>query len=255
MYSQIALAALSHSMNAADRYVAIGLQLRPLKKGRAAHRPAHINISQAQLVRLICALIKSQSEGRAMNTNPENTNEQLNRLRYQRAALQGVLNYRMSPSPDKCIVPFAYPRDRNGVQHCTQLLLKYASEENRLRQRVRRKAQISSVETAPVSSWQLRAEVANGESAVFEVIETYSTTGRADECELVLPLPHISRKHAVLMPRAGGLGVRDLNSSNGTYVNGVLMQYAIMHEGDILTIGWQDFVVKYCGPAEGILIA
>jgi pSer/pThr/pTyr-binding forkhead associated (FHA) protein len=134
-------------------------------------------------------------------------------------------------------------------------LLKYASEENYLRQRVRRKAQISSVETAPVSSWQLRAEIANGESALFEVIETYSTTGRADECELVLPLPHISRKHAVLMPRAGGLGVRDLNSSNGTYVNGVLMQYAILHEGDILTIGWQDFVVEYCGPAEGILIA
>jgi pSer/pThr/pTyr-binding forkhead associated (FHA) protein len=191
-----------------------------------------------------------------MNTNPENTNQQLNRVRYQRAALQGVLNYRLSPpSLDQCRIPGFNPNDSSRIWQCTQQILKYASEENFLRQRVKRKAQIASGQPIPVSTWQLRSPLSGDESVVFSIVEAISITGRDDECELVLPLPHISRKHVVLTPQPDGLRIRDLDSTNGTRVNGVLVQEAVLHHGDTLTIAGLTLVLEYCGPMEGVFVA
>jgi pSer/pThr/pTyr-binding forkhead associated (FHA) protein len=190
-----------------------------------------------------------------MNTNPENTLQQLSRVHYQRTALQGVLNYRMTPSLDKCCIPGFNPSDPAGLWQCTQQILKYASEENFLRQRVKRKAQIASGQPIPESTWQLRSPLSDDESVVFNIVESISVTGRDDECELVLPLPHISRKHVVLTPQPDGLCVRDLDSTNGTRVNGVLLQEAVMHHGDTLAIAGLTLVLEYCGPMDGVFVA
>jgi hypothetical protein len=44
--------------------------------------------------------------------------------------------------------------------------------------------------------------------------------GRAPDCEVVLPSPHVSRYHAELVVDATGARLRDLGSTNGTKVDG-----------------------------------
>jgi pSer/pThr/pTyr-binding forkhead associated (FHA) protein len=191
-----------------------------------------------------------------MNTNLENTQQQLSRVHYQRIALEGVLKYRIStPSLDACRIPGVDVHAPQNIWQCTQEILKYASEENILRQRVKRKAKLASGQPVKESSWQLRSPLSDAESVVFNIVEAVSITGRDNACDLVLPLPHISRKHLVLTPQSDGLRLRDLDSTNGTRVNGELVQEAVLYHGDTLTIAGLIFVLEYCGATEGVFVA
>lgn len=59
---------------------------------------------------------------------------------------------------------------------------------------------------------------ANGESQ-FD-IEQETLVGREVECHVSLDSPHVSRYHAKIIVAREGASIEDLNSSNGTYVNG-----------------------------------
>ncbi len=62
--------------------------------------------------------------------------------------------------------------------------------------------------------------------------------GRTIECDIYLPSPAVSRKHAVFLMRGGQCGIKDLDSSNGTYLNGErLTQPVRLKEGDAIQIG------------------
>ncbi len=62
--------------------------------------------------------------------------------------------------------------------------------------------------------------------------------GRTLECDIYLPSPSVSRKHAVFVMRSGLCGVKDLDSSNGTYLNGErLARPSRLKEGDCIQIG------------------
>jgi len=54
----------------------------------------------------------------------------------------------------------------------------------------------------------------------FPIDSPEFTIGRRSGCSLKLGFSTVSGKHAVLTPRDGGLTLRDLDSTNGTYVNG-----------------------------------
>ncbi|MTE11623.1 ATP-binding cassette domain-containing protein [Nocardia sp. CT2-14] len=73
--------------------------------------------------------------------------------------------------------------------------------------------------------------------------------GRTSDNEIVVNDPMASRKHARLVPDQQGLAIEDLNSANGTFVNGRREQRALLRERDIVTIGNVDFVVQ-----EGTLV-
>lgn len=51
-------------------------------------------------------------------------------------------------------------------------------------------------------------------------IEQETLIGREVECAISLDSPHVSRYHAKIIVAAAGASIEDLNSSNGTYVNG-----------------------------------
>ena len=51
-----------------------------------------------------------------------------------------------------------------------------------------------------------------------------------------------SRHHAFLNPTPTGAEIRDANSSNGTFVNGVRVGSAALSDGDVVTIGNVDLV-------------
>lgn len=50
--------------------------------------------------------------------------------------------------------------------------------------------------------------------------QDYTTIGRSNDCDVVLPKRQVSRYHAQIERDDGGYVLRDLNSKNGTYVNG-----------------------------------
>ena len=61
--------------------------------------------------------------------------------------------------------------------------------------------------------------------------------GRSIDNHLVLEDSAVSRKHAVLTDAEEGFYLKDLNSSNGTFVNGISVKEALLKNGDILQIG------------------
>lgn len=63
------------------------------------------------------------------------------------------------------------------------------------------------------------------------------TLGRDMSCVVRLDDPKVSRIHAVVEVTAGKLYLRDNNSTNGSFVNGVRVTRQELHAGDVLQIG------------------
>lgn len=66
--------------------------------------------------------------------------------------------------------------------------------------------------------------------------------GRATDNDIVIPDVLASRHHATLVPLHGGTEIRDERSINGTFVNGARVDSAVLHDGDVVTIGNVDLV-------------
>ncbi|MDH6196929.1 ABC-type multidrug transport system ATPase subunit [Mycobacterium frederiksbergense] len=66
--------------------------------------------------------------------------------------------------------------------------------------------------------------------------------GRATDNDIVIPDVLASRHHATLIPLPGGTELRDERSINGTFVNGARVDTAVLHDGDVVTIGNVDLV-------------
>jgi pSer/pThr/pTyr-binding forkhead associated (FHA) protein len=64
------------------------------------------------------------------------------------------------------------------------------------------------------------------------------TIGRASDNEMVISDPAVSAKHCTVEPDPeGGYRLRDLESTNGTHVNGQLTKGWALQPGDVITIG------------------
>jgi hypothetical protein len=69
------------------------------------------------------------------------------------------------------------------------------------------------------------------------------TVGRADDNDLVLADPQVSRHHARLEPDGQGWRAIDLGSTNGTWVNGVRLNAATIAVGDEVAFGALRYAV------------
>jgi adenylate cyclase len=67
--------------------------------------------------------------------------------------------------------------------------------------------------------------------------------GRAVACDLAISDPTISRRHAEMELFAGSILVRDLGSTNGTFVNGERVREALAPPGSRIAFGKVDFEV------------
>ena len=63
------------------------------------------------------------------------------------------------------------------------------------------------------------------------------TIGR--EADNLIQLPHdkVSKHHAVILPGQEGWEIKDLQSTNGTLVNGKQVPSAVLKDGDLVKIG------------------
>src|SRR5688572_6848448 len=71
--------------------------------------------------------------------------------------------------------------------------------------------------------------------------------GRAPTCDLPVFHPTISRRHAELMSDGTGLSLRDLGSSNGTYLNGAKIEKGRASIDDLLAFGKVGFRLEAFG--------
>ena len=70
-----------------------------------------------------------------------------------------------------------------------------------------------------------------------------TTAGRSADSDIFLGDVTVSREHVVFSADATGLGMRDMGSTNGTYVNGERRETASLSPGDEIIIGKFHLVV------------
>ena len=68
--------------------------------------------------------------------------------------------------------------------------------------------------------------------------------GRSQGCDLTLDTPDASRRHAEIAALGGAYVVRDLDSTNGTFVNGQRIREHRLQPGDRIGIG--RLVIAFC---------
>ncbi len=91
-----------------------------------------------------------------------------------------------------------------------------------------------------------------GERREFDLKRSVSIIGRAGDCDLQIPLPIVSRRHCQITRKNDRVLVKDLGSSNGSYINNKRVLQAEVHAGDILTVGPVVFTILIDGKPTDI---
>lgn len=95
------------------------------------------------------------------------------------------------------------------------------------------------------NNWELVAEGDWLAGQRFE-ISRHAVLGRDSSCDITIPGTHLSRRHAELAIKGGALLIRDLNSSNGTFVNEEKVSETALKPGDSIRFDVLHF--KVYGP-------
>ena len=74
--------------------------------------------------------------------------------------------------------------------------------------------------------------------------------GRSQSCDITLDTPDASRRHAEIASAGAGYVVRDLESTNGTFVNGHRIREHRLQPGDRIGIG--RLVIVFCQVDAGL---
>lgn len=71
----------------------------------------------------------------------------------------------------------------------------------------------------------------------YSFTETEILIGRSAECDVLLDNAGVSRTHAKVLRQGDHIQIVDLNSGNGTFLNGKWVNEAIVNSGDTVGIG------------------
>lgn len=76
---------------------------------------------------------------------------------------------------------------------------------------------------------------------IFALVITELVVGRSAEADIVVDSEDLSRKHAQLFFNGRDWSIRDLDSRNGVFLNGVKVHSATLCDGDTLQLGASIF--------------
>jgi DNA-binding NtrC family response regulator len=76
-------------------------------------------------------------------------------------------------------------------------------------------------------------------------VERRCVVGSAPHCDVIVADQTVSRVHAEIEPREEGIWIRDLNSRNGTFVEGVRVESACVLHGFSIGVGATTILVDY----------
>jgi hypothetical protein len=71
----------------------------------------------------------------------------------------------------------------------------------------------------------------------FKIQKEETLVGRDEENDIILFHPTVSRYHAKIIREGENYFIEDLNSANGTFVNGIRVQRELLNDNDILQFG------------------
>ncbi len=80
--------------------------------------------------------------------------------------------------------------------------------------------------------WAIRILTGPQAGQVFNISQVRTTIGRGSNCSVALNSSGVSKEHATIVLTEDKLIISDLNSSNGTFVNGVRVQNQKLKKGD-----------------------
>ena len=93
--------------------------------------------------------------------------------------------------------------------------------------------------------WILASDAPGVEPVTFRMPPgSVKTIGRSTGAEFMVDAALVSRLHCQLSATVDTLHVKDLGSTNGTYVNGRRVTSAELHEGDRLAVGRVELTVS-----------
>jgi len=96
--------------------------------------------------------------------------------------------------------------------------------------------------TAPETVWVLTECVVGGAVPRVHVISgDEALVGRAPPAKIIVESPNVSKRHAMLSSTLKGVLVRDLGSTNGTFVNGIRVTEHLCLAGDLLQFARSTF--------------
>lgn len=101
----------------------------------------------------------------------------------------------------------------------------------------------SSVLPGPIAPWA-RLLPGNGATPI-DVKPNRAIVGRSGACDVHVASAEVSRRHALLWREAGRVFIDDLDSANGTYVDGqMVVGITEVDDGDLLALGEADLVLR-----------
>jgi len=68
--------------------------------------------------------------------------------------------------------------------------------------------------------------------------------GSGADADIVVDDPHVSRIHCEIEPGEGGLTLRDLGSTNGTFIGGAAIKEVVLTPGALVTLGGSRLMVE-----------
>ena len=100
-------------------------------------------------------------------------------------------------------------------------------------------------ESAVAAAW-LEHDPLGGPTQKSPLLSFPFTIGRNDTADLHINSSQVSREHAVITRQGRKFRVRDVGSTNGTFLNGQQIDEAMLCDGDLLVIADVEFTF-YCG--------
>ncbi|WP_444995057.1 FHA domain-containing protein [Aliikangiella sp. IMCC44359] len=100
-----------------------------------------------------------------------------------------------------------------------------------------------------VSPWMLKGGSTPLDGQYFSLADG-NIIGREKNADITVPLSFVSRQHAKIALRKDKLYIEDMNSSNGTYVNGDRVISCELRNGDELR--FDEFIFNVIGPVTKI---
>lgn len=107
---------------------------------------------------------------------------------------------------------------------------------------------LRALDKETVPSLEVLNGVAEGKKIFFSDEMNELVIGRDPDCELSINEFVISRKHAKISKRWGGIIIRDLESKNGSFVNNRRIVEEFLHDGDRIALG--TIVLLFRNPQE-----
>ena len=99
--------------------------------------------------------------------------------------------------------------------------------------------------------WLINTEEQAESPFTFRILPgAIKTIGRAPASDFRIDAALVSRLHCRLTAGAAELEVVDLESTNGTFVNGARVERAVLKSGDRLSVGKIEFVVSRAAKSE-----